>query len=97
MPNTATISPARKVTVPADPATALIRSGSRAPQAWPTSTEAPAPSPMMKAMKKNWIGKNPATAARALTPSIWPRKMLLIVPDAAWRMLASTIGPRNRR
>lgn len=60
--------PAHKVV----PAMALTLAGSRAPQAWPISTEAPEPRPMAKAMKKNRMGKKLATAAMAPTPSIWP-------------------------
>ena len=55
------------------PATAFTRSGSRAPQAWPISTDAPAPSPIMKEIRKNNTGKNADTDAIAPTPSIWPR------------------------
>jgi hypothetical protein len=72
-PNRATTMPARIVTVSVVPATAFTFSGSRAPQAWPISTEAPAPRPMMKEMKKNRIGKKAETAATAPTPIIWPR------------------------
>jgi hypothetical protein len=43
-----------------------------APQACPISTAAPEPSPMMKAMKKNRIGKNDEVAASAFTPSRCP-------------------------
>ena len=55
------------------PATARTRSGSRAPQAWPISTEAPAPRPMMKEIRNSISGKNAEAAASALTPIICPR------------------------
>lgn len=48
-------------------------------------------------MKRNITGKKAATAASACTPSIWPMKTLLMVPDSDCRMLASTMGPRNTR
>ena len=51
------------------PATDLTASSSRAPQAWPISTEAPAPRPITRAMKKNRMGNMPDTAARAWVPS----------------------------
>ena len=51
---------------------ALTLCGSRAPQAWPISTEAPAPSPMISEMKKNTTGNMPETAASACVPSNWP-------------------------
>ena len=54
------------------PATVLTASGFLAPHACPISTAAPDPNPMMKAMKKNRIGKNADTAASAFTPSMWP-------------------------
>ncbi|MNG03545.1 hypothetical protein D3C84_866310 [compost metagenome] len=50
----------------------FTKCGSRAPQAWPMSTLAPAPRPMTRAMKKNTMGNMPETAARAWVPSIWP-------------------------
>ncbi|MCY1205373.1 hypothetical protein D9M72_169220 [compost metagenome] len=71
-PNTAIARPSSRPTVSVVPATALALAASRAPQAWPMSTEAPAPRPMMKAMKKNITGKKLDTAASALTPSICP-------------------------
>ena len=52
---------------------ALTLCRSRAPQAWPISTEAPDPRPRLKAMKKNITGKKTVAAARAFTPIIWPR------------------------
>jgi len=72
-PKTATSSPNTSTTASAVPAMARALATSRAPQAWPISTEAPAPRPMMKAMKKNSSGKKPETAASAFTPIIWPR------------------------
>ena len=54
------------------PAMALTLCGSRAPQAWPINTDAPAPTPMTSAMKKNTTGNMPATAASASVPSICP-------------------------
>ena len=72
-PRTATTKPNTTPTVSVVPATARTRSTLPAPQACPISTEAPAPRPIMKAMKKNITGKKPETAARALTPSICPR------------------------
>ena len=46
--------------------------GSRAPQAWPINTDAPAPMPITSEMKKKTIGNMPETAASACVPSIWP-------------------------
>src|SRR5581483_8203296 len=77
------------------PATVFIASGFLAPHAWPISTAAPEPSPMMKAMKKNRIGKNADTAASAFTPSMCPTYTLLSVPDNDCRMLARISGPRK--
>ena len=71
-PKTATSSPKATPTVSVVPATALTLAVSRAPQACPISTDAPAPSPIVKAMKKNITGKKLDTAASAPTPSIWP-------------------------
>ncbi|MCY1555770.1 hypothetical protein D9M68_924560 [compost metagenome] len=76
---------------------ALTLCGSRAPQAWPISTEAPAPMPITSEMKKKTMGNMPETAASACVPSIWPMKMPLRVPDSPCRMLDSTMGTRNTR
>ena len=69
-PNSATARPAHRPTVSVVPAIALTRAGSLAPQAWPMSTAAPEPKPIMKAIRKNSTGKNAETEAMALTPSI---------------------------
>lgn len=69
-PSSATATPASRPTDSVVPATVLTASGLRAPQACPISTDAPAPSPMTKAMKKNTMGKNADTAASACTPSM---------------------------
>ena len=45
---------------------------SLAPHACPINTEAPAPRPITRAIKKNTIGNMPATAASACVPSICP-------------------------
>ncbi|MCY1176748.1 hypothetical protein D9M73_170300 [compost metagenome] len=71
-PNTATSRPKATPTVSVVPATALTLPVSPAPQAWPISTEAPAPRPIVKAIKKNITGKKLDTAASAPTPSICP-------------------------
>src|SRR5690606_14215315 len=68
-----------------------------APQACPMSTVEPADKPMTKAIKQNRIGKNTATAAIALTPSICPTKTVLIVPERLCRMLVAINGNRNTR
>ncbi len=72
-PNTATTNPAARPVISVVPAMARTRSGSLAPQAWPISTEAPEPRPIMKVIRKNCTGKKADTAAIAFTPSIWPR------------------------
>ncbi|MDT4855006.1 hypothetical protein FQZ97_893380 [compost metagenome] len=64
--------PIRAPSASAEPAMALTFSGSRAPQAWPISTDAPAPRPITSEMKKKKIGNMPDTAASAWVPSIWP-------------------------
>ena len=94
-PNTAMTTPAISVSASADPAIARTRSWSPAPNAWPTSTVVPMPRPMTKAMKKNSTGKNTVAAASASTPSMWPRKMLLSVPDNDWSTLLNIIGTRK--
>ena len=71
-PSKATAAPKHKPTDSVVPATAFTRSGSPAPHAWPISTAAPVPKPIMNAMRKNKSGKNDDTAAIAETPIIWP-------------------------
>lgn len=72
-PNSATTRPAHRPTESVVPAIAFTRSGSLAPQAWPISTAAPEPRPIMNEIRKNSTGKKADTEAMALTPSIWPR------------------------
>ena len=78
------------------PAIAFTLCASRAPQAWPISTEPPAPTPMTSEMKKNTIGNTAEAAASALVPSIWPTKTLLNVPDSACSMLRDHHRPEER-
>ncbi|MNV37184.1 hypothetical protein D3C71_1286950 [compost metagenome] len=94
-PNTATTAPKIRPTSKVVPAMVRTLSNWRAPQACPISTEAPAPRPMTKAMNTNITGKKAATAASALNPIIWPRNMLLSVPDRDCRMLDRIMGPRK--
>jgi hypothetical protein len=43
------------------------------------------------------IGKNAEAAARAFTPIMWPRNMLLRVPYSDCRIFAIIMGTRNTR
>ena len=96
-PATAMMMPKMSDSASVAPATARTRSMSPLPKAWPISTDAPVPRPMTKAMKKNITGKKTVAAASASTPIMWPRKMLLIVPDRDWSTFDSIIGARKTR
>ena len=48
-------------------------------------------------MKKNMIGKKPTPRRARSTPSIWPRKTLLSVPDSDCRTLLDNIGAEEGR
>src|SRR4051812_45291736 len=52
---------------------------------------------MTKEISRNRIGKKPAIADSACTPSILPITMELIVFDASCRMLVAIIGIRKTR
>lgn len=62
-----------KVPSSTEPAMRRTLSVSRAPQACPTSTEAPVPSPMAKAMQHMKSGKKLTAAASERVPSSRPR------------------------
>ncbi len=96
MPTPALRQPSRNVTVRLVPTTSLSLCWSFAPYAWPIKTALPLLKPMRNPIKRNKIGKRVEMAARPSTPMKRPMKMLLMVPEADWRMLLSTKGTRKR-
>ena len=94
-PNKAMMLPPIRVINRVEPTTARTFSIFCAPHACPISTVEPADKPITKAIKKNKIGKNTATAAIACTPIICPTKTVLIVPDRFCRILVAINGIRK--
>jgi len=79
------------------PATFLTRCSSPAPYAWPINTLLPLAMPIKNENSKKMIGKTAETAAKAFTPSMRPKKMLLNVCEADCRMLLSIKGIKNTK